>query len=75
MASISARMPTAPAVSTSLHPRLALRDILRLMLFFAIPIYTRFCIISSISSVLGHTCIIGSIGVLHRAFQRRYGQS
>jgi hypothetical protein len=63
MSSISARIPTAPVASTSLHPRLTFPDILRIILFSAIPIYTRFCVITSISSVLRHTCIIGSIGV------------
>lgn len=58
------RTPTAPAASTSRHPRLAFPDILRIILFSAIPLYTRFCVITSIPSVLRHTCIVGSIGVI-----------
>lgn len=57
------RMPTAPVASTSRHPRLTFPDILRIILFSAIPLYTCFCVITSIPSVLRHTCIVGSIGV------------
>jgi hypothetical protein len=57
------RMPTAHVASTSRHHRLAFPDILRIILFSAIPLYTRFCVITSIPSVLGHTCIVGSISV------------
>jgi hypothetical protein len=60
----SARMLTASAKNTSsLHLRLTLRDVLRLVLFLVTPIYARSCIPSSISAKLRHIYIIGSTGV------------
>jgi hypothetical protein len=53
----------AAAGTTSLHPRLTPRDKLRLVLFFATPIYARLFLSASIWSAFWHIYIIGSTGV------------
>jgi hypothetical protein len=64
MASTSAKMPTTAVASTSsLHPRLTFCDGLRFVLFLVLPIYSRFCVSPSISSILGHIYIIGTTGI------------
>jgi hypothetical protein len=62
---------TVPVTDTaSLHPYISNRDVVRLALFFIIPIYTRIHILPSISSTLGHIYIAGSTGVCIVHFSR-----
>ncbi|KAF2828522.1 hypothetical protein CC86DRAFT_465320 [Ophiobolus disseminans] len=56
-------LPTAVTTTSSLHPRLTIRDRLRFVLFLVIPIYARLCILPSLFSAFGHICIIGTIGI------------
>jgi hypothetical protein len=64
MAPLSASTETsAAATTTSLHPRLTPRDMLRIVLFFAIPIYARLFLPVSIWYTFWHICIIGSTSI------------
>ncbi|EUC30614.1 hypothetical protein COCCADRAFT_28536 [Bipolaris zeicola 26-R-13] len=55
--------PAVASSSSSLHPRLTFRDWLRFALFLFIPLYARFYISPSLSSLLGHIYVIGTTGI------------
>jgi hypothetical protein len=49
------------------HSHIGFRDMLRIALFIAIPIYARIYLFSSVSVAFGHVNVIGSagIGIIH----------